>query len=339
MPSRAPYTLYRISDSPFYFVQFVSRDGRRVRRSTKEATLDRAHAVAKELERKHGDPTYRAQDAATVADAIKRFVESQEQAGRSPETARFYDVKLRHLARVFGASMPLANVTAARVAEYISVRAGEGADTHTIAKELGTCRGVLKVARHLGLFDKDPGQVMPLRFDAGYKPRERRVTIDEAWALIRSLPTGQARYVAFVCATTARDAAVRRAKGSDLTATGIIVRDRKTALACRTVPLTTLTEPFARFAFDGIGTDQAVYGTGFMPHGAINRATARLGWKHLSPNDLRRSVAHWLLEGGVPRDVVAAFLGHASTKMLDLVYGRLDACEIGAAIARTLTAV
>jgi integrase len=69
---------------------------------------------------------------------------------------------------------------------------------------------------------------------------------------------------------------------------------------------------------------------------AFNRSTARLGWPHLSPNDIRRSVAHWLLEGGVPRDVVAAFMGHASTTMLDRVYGKLEAAEVGAAIARTL---
>lgn len=39
---------------------------------------------------------------------------------------------------------------------------------------------------------------------------------------------------------------------------------------------------------------------------AFARATKRLGMAHISPNDLHRSVAHWLLEAGVPRDVLVA---------------------------------
>jgi integrase len=318
-------------------VYFLDRSGRRIRRSTRETNKARAHAVAKELERRHADPTHRASDATTIADAVSRFVASLTDAGRSAETCRFYDVKLRHLARVFGASTPLAKVTAASVDDFIQTRLAEGAERYTVSKELTALRGVLKVARRRGEFDKDVGQVLPIAFATGYKPRTRRVTIAEAWTLIRDLPDGTARYMAFVCATTARDAAVYRARGCDLTHVGIRVHDQKTALAARVVPLTAVTEPFARFAFRDLAADDRVCPTGesAMRH-AFNRSTARLGWPHLSPNDIRRSVAHWLLEGGVPRDVVAAFMGHASTTMLDRVYGKLEAAEVGAAIARTL---
>ncbi|MGD0674036.1 MAG: tyrosine-type recombinase/integrase, partial [Polyangiaceae bacterium] len=230
----------------------------------------------------------------------------------------------------------LAKIDARKVDGYIAERENEGASSHTVAKELTALRMLLKHARRRGEFDKELSQVMPVGFAAGYKPRERRVTESEAWALIHELPNGAAHYVAFVCATTARDLAAKRAKGRDLTPEGIRVHDRKTKQATRTVPLTAVTEDFARYAFQGVGPDAHVAGDlGSLRH-ALRRACTRLKLAPLSPNDLRRSVAHWLLERGVPRDAAAAFMGHGSTKMLDLVYGKLDAKELGATIRRAL---
>ncbi len=296
----------------------------------------RAHAIAKEWERKHADPTHQAAHSTTLATAADQVTSALQDRGRSPETIKFYSVKLSHIGRVLGADTPLAAVTAARVDEYIAARKREGAAKYTISKELTCLRMLLKHARRRGEFDREVSQVMPVAFATGYKPRTRRLTIEEAWQLIAELPDGPARYVAFVCATTARDAAVARAKGRDLSERGIRVHDRKTRGSTRTVPLTAITEAFARRAFDGIGPEALVAaGVSSVRH-AFDRAAKRLGMAHVSPNDLRRSVAHWLLEAGVPRDVAAAFMGHGSTKMLDLVYGKLDAVEIGSAIARAL---
>ena len=276
---------------------------------------------------------------ATAIDAAAANLKTELQdRGRSPETLRFYGVKLSHVARVLGGDTPLATVTAARVDGDISTRKREGAAKYTISKELTCLRMLLKTARRRGEFDRELSQVMPVAFATGYKPRTRRLTIEEAWQLIGELPDGPARYVAFVCATTARDAAVARAKGRGLTPKGIRVHDRKTKGSTRTVPLTVVTEPFARRAFDGIAPEALVAsGVSSVRH-AFDRAAKRLGMAHVSPNDLRRSVAHWLLEAGAPRDLAAAFMGHGSTKMLDLVYGKLDAVELGAALGRTLSA-
>jgi integrase len=95
-----------------------------------------------------------------------------------------------------------------------------------------------------------------------------------------------------------------------------------------------VTESFARYAFQDVAPDQFVaQGLGSLRH-ALERACKRLKLAPLSPNDLRRSVAHWLLQRGVPRDAAAAFMGHGSTNMLDLVYGKLDAKELGDTIRR-----
>jgi integrase len=42
-----------------------------------------------------------------------------------------------------------------------------------------------------------------------------------------------------------------------------------------------------------------------------------------TPNDLRRTYASWLVNAGAPLKVVANLLGHSSTRMVDLVYGRV----------------
>ena len=326
---RTPWKLFHDPKSDRWYVEFQV-NGRRVRKSTKQKDKAKAHEVAKRLAL--ADATYHAANATTLDAAARYFVAALTNAKRSPETQRFYSPKLAHLGRVIGADTALTKITAATADDYIETRLSEGASRHTVAKELGALRGILKLARRRGEFDRDPAQVLPVSFASGYEPRKRRITIQEAWSLIHELPDAAARYVALVCGTTARDAAARRAKGSDRTPEGIIVRDLKTALATRTVPVVSLTRPFVDFAFRGLGPNDRVFSVGGTPHEALNRATKRLGWSHLSPNDLRRSVAHWLLEAGVRRDLVSAFLGHASTRMLDAVYGRLDTGEIGRAI-------
>jgi integrase len=53
----------------------------------------------------------------------------------------------------------------------------------------------------------------------------------------------------------------------------------------------------------------------------------------VSPNDLRRTFASWLVQQGVPLLTVASLLGHNSTRMVEKVYGRLSAKNLDDAIA------
>jgi len=56
----------------------------------------------------------------------------------------------------------------------------------------------------------------------------------------------------------------------------------------------------------------------------LHAACARAKIPPCSPNDLRRTYASWLKQAVVDSAVVAKLLGHSSTKMVDLVYGRID---------------
>jgi hypothetical protein len=55
----------------------------------------------------------------------------------------------------------------------------------------------------------------------------------------------------------------------------------------------------------------------------LPKACTLAGIEKATPNDLRRTYASWLVNLGAPLKVVANLLGHSSTRMVDLVYGRV----------------
>jgi hypothetical protein len=54
----------------------------------------------------------------------------------------------------------------------------------------------------------------------------------------------------------------------------------------------------------------------------------------VTPNDLRRTFASWLIQAGVSNRIVAALLGHTTTRMVDLIYGQLSDAALAQAIAK-----
>jgi integrase len=63
-------------------------------------------------------------------------------------------------------------------------------------------------------------------------------------------------------------------------------------------------------------------------------ACLRAGVPRVTPNDLRRTFASWLIQAGVSNRIVAALLGHTTTRMVDLIYGQLSDATLAAAIAK-----
>jgi integrase len=65
----------------------------------------------------------------------------------------------------------------------------------------------------------------------------------------------------------------------------------------------------------------------FGPWGKLCRDLAvacdKLGIPHCTPNDLRHTCATWLRASGAPIELIAPVLGHADTRMVERVYGRL----------------
>jgi hypothetical protein len=58
------------------------------------------------------------------------------------------------------------------------------------------------------------------------------------------------------------------------------------------------------------------------------QARGGVTFHYCTANDLRRTFAQWMRQAGAPLELVAPMMGHATTKMLELVYGRLDAASL-----------
>ena len=61
---------------------------------------------------------------------------------------------------------------------------------------------------------------------------------------------------------------------------------------------------------------------------ALRYAARRAGLEHVTPNDLRRTYAHLLRQAGASLANIAPTMGHADTRMLERVYGKLSPEEL-----------
>jgi len=296
----------------------------------------------------------------------------QARAGRkSPKTVDFYRVKAGHLVRVFethdthdanntrdtdnphgthdtcGADnthgvaqripFRLAGLDAADVDRYISQRRREEAAESTIAKELVTLRAALKLARRRKIWFGDPAAVCPIGFAPEYKPRTRALSREEMQKLLPQLIPDHAARVAFIVATSACWGETERAKRADVDegCCRVFIRGTKRTTRRRTVPVV---------SDEGVGllrhALENAEGEGemlFRPWGNVRRdlraACKRAGIEPCSPNDLRRTFAHWLRNLGMPIELISPAMGHADTRMVERVYGRLPIDDLAVRMA------
>ena len=215
--------------------------------------------------------------------------------------------------------------------DYIGRRLDEGAARETIRKELTVLRQALKLARKRAVLRLDPGDIFP-EFEVRYTPRTAWLTPEQVGDLLRQLEPHRQRWVMVAVYTGARRSEVERIDWRDLDFnTGDVrIRGSKTAGSFRTMPihsrLLAALEP------------RAVRGPIVQPWPNLGRdlplACRLAGVPRVTANDLRRTFASWLLQAGVSNFVVARLLGHASTKMVDLVYGQLNPSTLRAAITK-----
>jgi integrase len=317
----------------WYYGWFYGPDGKRVIKSLKTADRRIAKNRIRHLERQAHAPGGLSANAPshTVTDAVKYIVEvgcSDKAAG----TLHMYSKKGGHLARLIG-STQVSRLTVDDVQNYINQRLAETAAPESVRKELSTLRVALEVAKLRGLFRSDPRAVIP-RFTVKYVPRDRHLTVDEFAKLMEVLAPRRRRWVMVGVYTGGRRSeleALRWEEHIDLVSGWAILPGTKTATAWRKVPIP---KPLGR-ALETIAKR-----SGPVVHGWANVcrdlavACKRAGVRRVSPNDLRRTYSSWLKQQGEDSAVVAKLLGHTSTKMVDLVYGRLNDGNFTRAAAR-----
>jgi len=351
---------------------FYTPDGKRVQRSTRMRSKAAAEAVVAEWERAAADPNYAAASTATLSQALKLLADDREQqakAGRRADsTVAFYREKAGVLNRLLEtdehgeyAPLLLAQLRPWHVDRFISQRRSEWAiaprdaivaedgtilmpartgrrvTDHTISKEVVALRAALKLARRAGLFDGDPGRC-PHGFAPEYEPRKRFLTREELCRLLASQTRDHAAQIAFMVATSAEWGAVTRARREDVASDLAFVRVRGTKRKTRDRSVPIVTDDQRSLLKYALEHAQGENGLLFLDWQNVRRdlraACVKLEIPRCSPNDLRRTCATWLRAAGTPPHLIAPLMGHADSRMVERVYGRLEAAALAQLIAK-----
>ncbi len=310
-----------------WFAWIGQPGGGTVKRSTNCTDKKAAEKRAGELEREALDPAYAAANKATTAGACDEFLGSRQRRGRAEGTLHHYRVKLGHIVRL----MPkrLDEVDAAACERFIEQRLNEGAAQTTVKKEIRALGATLRHARRQGTYMHVVESVIPELEDT-YKPRERSLAPLEFVALISALDPLRAAHVVFIVATGARWGESVRARLEDIDGPMVRLRGTKTKKAPRVVPVPPVMRIALTRAIEWATGHSPRFGDGPLFLGWCNvrrdlaAACAKIGIAPVTPNDLRRTFATWLRMSGVTPDIIGAALGHTTSRMADLVYGRIS---------------
>ncbi len=310
-------------------------DAIRVERSTSCTEKEAARAVLRQWERDAADPD-RASANVTLNDALNLLLDNRRarvpNGDGSAKTVAYYTEKSGHLVRCLGHDFQLASLrNASPVWTYIDRRRKEGAADTSIAKELVALRGALRLAKERGLWRGDIDAVIPKTFRPVYRPKTRSPTRPEVLRLLAQLRPAAAAVVAFIVATSAELGALQRAKPDDIPARldsadlRVRVRGTKNEYRNRVVPIVTdeqrLLLAFA--AKHAVRRDGSLFGPLHNFGRELELAATKAGLEHLSAHALRKACGQWLIDVGVPLELVSRVMGHGDTRITETVYARV----------------
>lgn len=346
--------IYQRARSPYWWCRFYNARGERLLESTKCTDRKAALAYLARRQREEQEPGVAERNTATLRDALKALVDDRqaraesETRSRSLATAKFYRAKAAVVLSHFGPEFLLRDLTPAAIDGYVSARRLAKMKDSTIHKELTAIRSALKIAKRADLWTGDILSLLPEDVSGASVPRERWLTLEEVERVLEDLCTmkkraDRAARVAFVVATSAEWSATERAQRADVRSDReyVYVRGEKRSTRARDVPIRLDWQRWL-IAFAVAHADGSD-GYLFRPWANSNacrelgRCADRLGIEAFTWNDLRRTCAQWLRREGVELELVSAILGHADGRMVERVYGRLDARAIGDRLTRLRT--
>ena len=306
------------------------------RHSTYCTDKSAAELEARNIERRLADPTYRPPHETTIGVALTDYLKDRRMAERSPSTLRMLEAHIGHAVRIFGEDAQLATIDASQIDRYTSTRLAEGASRSTVGKERSTLRGALGLARRHRKYPFALDEAFG-PFELNYEPVRRKLTADELELLLAALSPERAAVCAFIVATaadhpTSCDAALP--EDIDLKAWRVLVRGTKNRYRHRTVAvvfplfrkLLKRAAPFVPFKpWTNAVRDLAA---------ACKRAKVQ----RVTPRDLRRTHGYLLHSSGVEPNLIAPGMGHANSKMVELIYGKLETGDVEALLKRRVGA-
>ena len=304
-------------------------------RSTKSSDPKAAELWRTERERIAANPHYAASRTASLGEWIVKTLDHKE-ARRSAGTLNMYEVKLGHFARIWGQGATLSSVTSTALEAYVSQRQKEGAKNNTIWREWTCLRQLLKLAARGGAFGGDLSSLMPLDFSADYVPVTRTLKmadLPKLWAALRN--DTERAWVALALSTGADVGDVERARKEDYDAARNVMRVRGTKTDTRDAEVPILPHVAELFAYAlerlPISWPRASNGVG--------EACKRAGIPHLSPKDLRRTAATWLVASGADQSLVSRYMRHVNDTMVRMVYGQISPDQLGTLLGAATSAI
>lgn len=232
---------------------------------------------------------------------------------------------VRHLKRHMG-WMHADDLRPSHSKAYAAARRKEGIKDGTIAKELRTLRAGLRWAVSERWIDIAP-RVTPPRLPLA---RSRWLTRSEAAKLQASAVSAHVRLFIDLClSTAARRSAVLflRWEQIDLEARtidfGAGVGNKRRAV----VPINATLHASLVEAKTAAQTPWVIEFNGQRVGSikkAFARAVKRAGIEHCTPHDLRRTAGSWMLQAGIPIEVISAMLGHSDIRITQQVYARFN---------------
>ncbi len=227
---------------------YFGPDGKtKIKRSTGCTDPLAAAAQLAEWERDAADPAAASRRSATLGQAFDLLDTDRQaliaQGKRSGKSTEFYEMA-RHvwcryagrlIARVtcsdkeldaekleelwkLGERAALSTVGVSFADGFVAYRQAQGIKEITIAKNRGTMRSALALAKRKGMWTGELEAMFPAGFKTNYKPRRVRISHDDARRLLAhfdDLPHHRAQ-IAFTLGTGAETSAILRAHRSDL---------------------------------------------------------------------------------------------------------------------------
>jgi integrase len=330
--------LARRKDSPNLYAWITDPvTGRKKRVSTKERNRRTAQVVADGRERRAANPEYRA-GSTTLEKAVYSFL-TQHAARKAEGTRHMYGVKCRQLLRLIGRQRVLGDIDAQVVDEYTAKRLEEGAKQSTIGKELVSLRGVLKLARRQRLYPFSLDEVMPSGWNGASEPKDRWCTAEEVWRIMAELPAHRAVVVAFHVATGSNLGEALRAQREDIGKGQAYLRGTKRATRRRVAPVMPWGQPFLDYVVANTSEDKGrpmFQDWTKAMRWDLRRVCDKLGIPGVTSNDLRRTYGQWLRHAGVDPTLIGITMGHADSRMVERVYGRVPVDKLRGLIDRQL---
>lgn len=263
----------------------------------------------------------------TLEKAIALHVLAHERARSAQATIDIVNEKAKLLFAHFTPDYDCSAIDDAALLRYVDARRkqsgkrkGQPPAPLTIHRELLTLRAALADAKRAGKYDG----AIPDMPDLGklYTPRERWLPTAETKALLLTVNPKWRDHVVMYRQLGLDEGELYSIELSDVawTARELLVRGTKTIKRWRTLPLTDetleilerrskLSPLFPRWSGNNV---------------ALMRACKKAGIERCCLKDLRRSFATELAIAGVPILHLIALMGHASGRMLEQVYARVQ---------------